>query len=53
MFRKKDFLPREQVVKKLIAFWRDKPGAEDILEMLINEGPKKIARKKGESNKVI
>ncbi len=43
---KKDFLPREQVVKNLIAFWRDKPGAEDILEMLINEEPKKIARKK-------
>ncbi len=51
MFRKKDFLPREQVVKKLIAFWRDKQGAEDILEMLINEEPKKIARKKGKKKK--
>ena len=46
MSRKKDFLPKEQVVKNLIAFWRDKPGAEDILEMLINEEQKKIPRKK-------
>ncbi len=70
MFRKKDFLPREQVVKNLLAFWRDKPGAEDpaggvalgrgtrprpwdILEMLINEEPKKIARKKGKKKKGI
>ncbi len=46
MFRKKDCLPRKQAVKNCIAFWRDKPGAEDILEMLISEEPKKIARKK-------
>ena len=52
MFRKKDFLPREQVVENLIAFWRDKPGAEDILEMLIN-GPKKIPKKKGKKKKAI
>ncbi len=51
MFRKKDFLPREQVVKNCIAFWRDKPGAEDILAMLINEEPKKIARKKSKTRK--
>ncbi len=51
MFRKKDFLPREQVVEKLIAFWRDKQGAEDILETLIYEAPKKIARNKGKSKK--
>ena len=50
---KKDFLPREQVVKNPIAFWRDKPGAEDILEMLINEEPKKIAMKKCKKNKSI
>ena len=50
---KNDFLPREQVVKNLIAFWRDKPGAEDILEMLINADPKKIARKKCKKNKSI
>ena len=49
---KKDFLPREQVVKNLIAFWRDKPGAEDILEMLIMEEPKKIARRKGKKRKL-
>ncbi len=53
MFRKKDFLPREQVVKNLIAFWRDKPGADGILEMLINEEPKKIPKKKGKTKKAI
>ena len=37
----------------LIAFWRDKPGAEDTLEMLINEEPRKIARKKGKKKKGI
>ena len=52
-YMKNDFLPREQVVKNLIAFWRDKPGAEDILEMLINEEPKKIAKKKGKKKKGI
>ena len=52
MFRKNDFLPREQVVKNCIAFWRDKPGAEDILEMLINEEPKKIPRKKARKRKL-
>ena len=39
-------------MKNLIAIWRDKPGAEDILEMLINEEPKKIARKKARKIKV-
>ncbi len=52
MIRKKDFQPREQVVKTLIAFWRDKPGAEDILEMLINEEQKKIPRKKARKRKL-
>ena len=47
MFRKKDFLPREKA-KNLIALWRDKQGAEDILETLIYEEPKTIARKKGQ-----
>ncbi len=51
MFRKKDFLPREQVVKKLIAFWRDKQGAEDIFETLIYKEPKKIARKNRQEKK--
>ena len=53
MFRKKDFMPREQVVKHLIAFWRAKPGAEDVLEMLTNEEPNKISRNKGKNNKAI
>ena len=41
MFKDSHFLPREQVVRNLIAFWQDKPGAEDILAMLINEAPAK------------
>ncbi len=53
MFRNKDFLPREQVVTNLIAFWRDKRGAEDILAMLINEETKKIARKEGKKRKPV
>ncbi len=32
-----DFLPRDQVDRNLIDFWRDKPDAEDILAMLIEE----------------
>ena len=34
MFRENDSLPRGQAVLNCIAFWRDKPGAEDILAML-------------------
>ncbi len=35
--KESDALPRDQVVKNLIDFWRDKPDADDILAMLIEE----------------
>ena len=48
--KKSDFLPRGQVVRNLIDFWRDKPDADDILVMLIEEPtrwqPKSKTKKK-------
>ncbi len=42
----KRFLPREQVVRKAIAFWRGKPGAEDTLAGLAAEDEQKKRRRK-------
>ncbi len=42
----KHFLPREEVVRRAIAFWRDKPGAEDLLADLIAEDAQRKRRKK-------
>ena len=39
-------LPREEVVRRAIAFWRDKPGAEDLLADLIAEDEQRKRRKK-------
>ncbi len=42
----KYFSPREEVVRRAIAFWRDKPGAEDLLAGLIAEDEQRKRRKK-------
>ncbi len=42
----KHFLSREEVVRRAIAFWRDKPGAEDLLADLIAEYAHGKRRKK-------
>ena len=42
----KYFLPREEVVRRAIAFRRDKPGAEDLLADLIAEDEQRKRRKK-------
>ena len=40
------FLPREEVVRRAIAYWRDKPGAEDLLADLIAEDEQRKRRHK-------
>ncbi len=40
------FLSREEVVRRAIAFWRDKPGAEDLLADLIAEDEQRKRQKK-------
>ncbi len=49
--KKSDFLPRDQVVRNLIDFWRDKPDAEDILAMLIEEPTRWQPQPKRKKNK--
>ncbi len=46
-------LPQEEVVRRAIAFWRDKPGAEGLLADLIAEDAQMKRRKKKKRSKQV